>query len=188
MSNRAMVHKLTAMAVAAAAAFNAAATSIYAESVDASFETEDKVSESNGYFKCELNLGIVKVPKGVNLRAKLLKHGESYFPTVTVDAGEFTMSNGIPYNPRKIAITDPSILSNIFETTPQMPRTDMGDGGFAISFTAEQFAGLLTTIVRGDYMVTYVPRATTERVVWVVHDGVNAKAFGQFNECIQKML
>jgi hypothetical protein len=189
MSNRTMLIKLTAMAIAAAAAsFNATAASIYADALDATFESEDKTSERIGYFKCELNLAIAKPPNGVNLRAKLFKNGKTVIATATVDAGEFTMSNGIPYNPRKIAITDPSILSNIFETTSQMPRTDMGDGGFAISFTGEQFAALLTTIVRGDYMVIYLPKGATERTVWVVHDGVNAKAFGQFNECIKKML
>jgi len=108
---------------------HASAVTFYADGVDASFEKEDQASENNGYFKCELNLSIVKLPTGVNFRVKLLKHGDTLFPTATVDVGTFTMSNGIPYNPRKTPIVDTGIVSNIFETAQHTKQVDMGDGG-----------------------------------------------------------
>jgi hypothetical protein len=163
------------------------ATTIYADTVDASFEKEDAVSEATGHFKCELNLALLKLPNSVNLRIKMLRHDKNYYMAATVDAVEFTISNGIPFNPKRIPIVSPSIASNMFETTPQMPQVDMHDGGFGIAVTPEQFGRLSALIVRGDYFVTYVPKGSSERVIWAIHDGVNAKVFGEYTDCIKKM-
>jgi hypothetical protein len=167
---------------------HASAATFYADGVDASFERGDQASENKGYFNCELNLAIVKLPTGVDLRVKLLKHGDTLFPTATVDVAEFTMSNGIPYNPRRIPIVDAGIVSNLFETAQHTKQVDMGDGGIGIVLTAEQFALLMVVIVRGDYLVTYLAKGVKESTAFVVHEGVNSKVFEQFHSCTKKML
>jgi hypothetical protein len=121
----------------------ASAASVYVDNVDASFEKEDKASESNGFFKCELVVGIAKYPTRTSLRVKLLKSVRSILSTVTIDVRKFSMLNdiAIPYSPQIIPIVEAGIVSNIFETT-RMKQIDMGDGGIGIALTADALRSL----------------------------------------------
>lgn len=163
-----------------------AATS-YADGVDATVERQDKASELNGYLKCELSIGIVKLPTDVTFRVKILKHGSAHFYTATFDVVEVTMANGVPYGAKKVPILDGNVASNGFSTERDTKHVPMSGGGIGIMLTEDQFLRVMTVVTSGDYFVTFVPSGAKESTALVVHQGVDSKVFEQFTDCVRGM-
>ena len=99
---------------------------IYPDTVKSIFEKEDEPSGKNGYKKCEISITMNAGANAefVDLRAKVLTGGNGAMSTLTVDVVEFTVSNGIPYEPKRKPISSAKVVSNVFETTA-MRQIDM---------------------------------------------------------------
>ena len=160
---------------------------IYPDGVTTTFEPNDAASEKKGVKECQLSITPVKLPQGVDLRVKILSRDQTVFYVLTLDVGEFTISNGIPYDPKKRPITSFKIISNIFETGPQMKLVDMHDGGMGMALDQASFMTMLTLVQRGDYMVAFKPVGALDETVYVVRPGAEQKALGQFAACLRQM-
>lgn len=160
---------------------------VYPESISPTFEGTDEKSAKQGYKKCEISVTLVKeVAQGVEFRVKLITDGKVVVSTLTVDVVEFTVSNGVPYDPRRRPISTARVVSNVFETTT-MPQVDMGDGGLGIALDPPNFGKALALVARGDYLIGFVPKGTDDETVYAVRQGVDAKVLGQFGECMNRM-
>ena len=85
---------------------------VYPDYVSRTFEKEDAESGKNGVKKCEISITMVKPSDGgVDFRVKLMTTGRRRLATLTVDAVDFTVSNGIPYDFKKKTISSASIVS-----------------------------------------------------------------------------
>jgi len=161
---------------------------IYPDLVTPSFEKEDAASAKNGYKKCEISATLMKLPEGVDLRVKVLSDGRTVQSSLTVDVVKFTVSNGVPFDPRKVPISSADVLSNIFQTTPEMQHFDMGDGGIGILVKdPERFTALVKLIKRGDYIVKFKRTDKADETNYAVKDGSDQKVMGQFVACLNRM-
>jgi hypothetical protein len=165
----------------------AAAHLVYPDAVTPTFGDVDEASARKGIKQCEIDITLVKLPQGVDFRVKLLSDGKATFPTLTFDVGEWTMSNGIPYDPRRVSIKSAGISSNVFMTTPQMKWIDMKDGGLGLSLSLEEFKTVLALVARGDYLISFTPKGAKEETVYAVRSGVDQKVLGQFQTCLKRM-
>jgi hypothetical protein len=160
---------------------------IYPDGVTTTFEPNDAASEKKGVKSCQLSITPVKLPQGVDLRVKILMQGQTVFYVLTVDVGEFTVSNGIPYDPKKRPITSFKIISNIFETGPQMKLVDMHDGGMGMALDQTSFMSMLTLVQRGDYLIAFKPVGALDETVYVVRPGADQQPMSQFAACLRQM-
>ena len=163
---------------------------VYPDSMSATFEGTDEESADQGYKKCGVLITFVKaarVMQGVDFAVRLISDGKTMMSSLTVDVLEFTVSNGIPIDPRRRPIYAVSIASDIFETTPKMPQISWGDSGVGIALGASSFSTMLKLVERGDYLVGFVPKGTDDEIVYAVRRGVDARVLGQFQECLKQM-
>jgi hypothetical protein len=159
----------------------------YPDVVSSFFDKEDEPSARNGYKKCEVSLTMMKGGEGVDLRAKILSDGKVSISSITVDVFEFTISNGIPYAPKRKSISSAKVVSNVFETTPVMRQVDMGDGGWGIMLDRSGFTSLTKLIERGDLLVAFKRNDSSNETVYAVREGVDKKVLGQFLSCVQRI-
>lgn len=107
--------------------------------------------------------------------------------TLTIDVVEFTVSNEIPYDPKKKPISGARIASNIFETTQTMRQVDMTDGGWGIMLDQAGFSAMTKLIARGDYLVGFKRRDRPTETLYAVREGVKKDVLGQFRSCIEHL-
>jgi len=160
---------------------------IYPDAVTTTFEPNDAASEKQGVKQCQLSVTPVKLSQGVDLRVKMLSQGQTVFYVLTLDVAEFTVSNGIPYDPKKRPITSFRIISNIFETGPQMKLVDMHDGGMGMALDQGSFISVLKLVQRGDYMIAFKPVGALDETVYVIRPGVDQQPMDQFATCLRQM-
>ena len=163
---------------------------VYPDSMSASFEGTDEGSGGQGYKKCEILITFVKaapVIQGVDFRVKLISDGRTTMSGLAIDVLEFTVSNGIPIDPRRRPIYALSIASNIFETTPKMPQVDWGGGGVGVGLDASSFSIMVKLIERGEYLIGFFPKGTDDEIVYVVRRGVDAQVRSRFQDCLRRM-
>ena len=164
-----------------------APTLTYPDVISSTFEREDEPSAKNGFKKCEIVVTMTKGGEGVYFRAKVLTDGKLTMTTLTIDVAEFTVSNGIPYDPKKKPISGARIASNIFETTQAMRQVDMADGGWGIMLDQTGFSSMTKLIVRGDYLVGFKRRDRPTETLYAVREGVKKDVLGQFRSCIEHL-
>ena len=106
---------------------------------------------------------------------------------LAVDVLEFTVSNGIPIDPRRRPIYALSIASNIFETTPKMPQIDWGGGSLGVGLDASNLSIMVKLIERGDYLIGFFPKGTDDEIVYAVRRGVDVEERSRFQDCLKRM-
>ena len=163
---------------------------VYPDSMSARFEGTDEGSAEQGYKKCEILITFVKaapVIQGVDFRVRLISDGRTTTSGLDVDVLEFTVSNGIPIDPRRRPVYAVSIASNIFETTPKMPQIDWGGGGVGVGLDASSFSIMVKLIERGDYLIGFFPKGTDDEIVYAVRRGVDVEVRSRFQDCLKQM-
>ena len=166
---------------------NAATKYVTPQAVTVTFEPNDAASEKNGVKACQLSITPVGPGQGVDLRVKILAQGSTVVYVLTLDVAEFTVSNGIPYDPKHRPISSFRIASNIFETGPQMKLVDMQDGGMGMSLDKASFGTMLKLVQRGDYLIVFKPVGAMDETVYVVRPGAEQQPLNQFAACLRQM-